>query len=163
PSSKPAWASSSATCKNPSIGAMLRIRCRESSLCPSRSRSQFFDVRFLPKTMPTVRLAGTVRGENDPNREIRARLLFQLFSNGWNIYNSNGVQRISQSNIERTIHESEAFVFTPGATLEDHFKAISIFVGYQTLDRHLAGKPTMILNSDGSWDDAFALLTHLNR
>ncbi len=112
--------------------------------------------------MPTVRLAGTVRGEKDPNREIRARLLYQLFSKGWDIYNSNGDQRISLSNIERKIIESEAFVFTPGATLEDLFKAISIFVGYQTLDRHLAGKPTVVLNSDGSWDDVFALLTHLN-
>jgi len=112
--------------------------------------------------MPTVRLAGTVRGEKDPNREIRAVLLYQLFSKGWDIYNSNGDQRISLSNIERKIIESEAFVFTPGATLEDVFKAVSIFVGYQTLDRHLAGKPTVILNSDGSWDALFNLLVHLN-
>jgi uncharacterized protein (TIGR00730 family) len=115
-----------------------------------------------PKPMPTVRLAGTVRGEKDPNREIRAVLLYQLFSKGWDIYNSNGDQRISLSNIERKIIESEAFVFTPGATLEDVFKAVSIFVGYQTLDRHLAGKPTVILNSDGSWDAVFNLLVHLN-
>jgi len=113
--------------------------------------------------MPTVRLAGTVRGEKDPNREIRARLLYLFFSKGWDIYNSNGDQRISLSNIERKIIESDAFVFTPGASLEDVFKALSIFVGYQTLDRHLADKPTVLLNSDGSWDDVFDLLSHLNR
>jgi uncharacterized protein (TIGR00730 family) len=113
--------------------------------------------------MPKVRLAGTVTGENDPNREIRARLLYSLFSKGWDIYNSNGDQRISLSNIERKIIESDAFVFTPGATLEDMFKAVSIFVGYQTLDLHLAGKPTVLLNSDSSWNPFFALLKHLNR
>jgi len=113
--------------------------------------------------MPKVRLAGTVRGEKDPNREIRARLLYSLFSKGWDIYNSNGDQRISLSNIERKIIESEAFVFTPGATLEDIFKAVSIFVGYQTLDVHLAGKPTVLLNSDRSWAPLFSLLSHLNQ
>jgi len=112
--------------------------------------------------MPKVRLAGTVRGEKDPNREIRARLLYSLFSKGWDIYNSNGDQRISLSNIERKIIESDAFVFTPGATLEDMFKAVSIFVGYQTLDVNLAGKATVLLNSDASWDPLFALLKHLN-
>jgi hypothetical protein len=113
--------------------------------------------------MPKVRLAGTVRGERDPNREIRARLLYSLFSRGWDIYNSNGDQRISLGNIERKIIESDAFVFTPGATLEDLFKAVSIFVGYQTLDRHLSGKPTVLLNTDRSWDGLFSLLTHLNQ
>ncbi len=111
--------------------------------------------------MPKVRLAGTVRGEKDPNREVRARLLYSLFSKGWDIYNSNGDQRISLSNIERKIIESDAFVFTPGATLEDMFKAVSIFVGYQTLDLNLTGKPTILLNSDGSWDRLLALLKHL--
>jgi uncharacterized protein (TIGR00730 family) len=112
--------------------------------------------------MPTVRLAGTVRGEKDPNREIRARLLYNLFSRGWDIYNSNGDQRITLSNIERKIIEAGAFVFTPGATLEDLFKAVSIFVGYQTLDPHLRNKPTVLLNSDGSWDAFFSLLDHLH-
>ncbi len=112
--------------------------------------------------MPKVRLAGTVRGEKDPNREVRARLLYSLFSKGWDINNSNGDERISLSNIERKIIESDAFVFTPGATLEDLFKAVSVFVGYQTLDENLAGKPTVLLNSDGSWDQLFALLSHLN-
>ena len=113
--------------------------------------------------MPKVRLSGTVRGTDDPGREARARLLYLLFSKGWDIYNSNGDQRITLSNIERKIIESEAFVFTPGATLEDMFKAISIFVGYQTLDRNLAGKPTVILNTDSSWNPFFAVLDHLNR
>lgn len=112
--------------------------------------------------MPKVRLAGTVRGEKDPNREIRARLLYNLFRKGWDIYNSNGDQRITLSNIERKIIETDAFVFTPGATLEDLFKAVSVFVGYQTLDIHLAGKPTVLLNTDGSWNPLFALLKHLN-
>ena len=115
------------------------------------------------KIMPKVRLAGTVRGEKDPNREVRARLLYSLFSTGWDIYNSNGDQRISLSNIERKIIESDAFVFTPGATLEDLFKAVSIFVGYQTLDVNLSGKPTVLMNSDHSWDKLFSLLAHLNR
>lgn len=113
--------------------------------------------------MPTVRLAGTVFGESDPNREIRAQLLYKLFSRGWNIYNSNGDQRISLSNIEKKIIESDAFLFTPGATLEDLFKAVSIFVGYQTLDKHLEGKPTVLLNSDGSWNSLLSLLSHLNK
>lgn len=113
--------------------------------------------------MPKVRLSGTVRGTDDPGREVRARLLYLLFSKGWDIYNSNGDQRITLSNIERKIIESEAFVFTPGATLEDMFKAISIFVGYQTIDRNLAGKPTVILNTDDSWNPFFAVLDHLNR
>lgn len=112
--------------------------------------------------MPKVRLSGTVRGEKDPNREVRARLLYSLFSKGWDIYNSNGDQQVSLSNIERLIIEADAFVFTPGATLEDMFKAVSIFVGYQTLDANLAGKATILLNSDGSWDTLFALLKHLN-
>lgn len=113
--------------------------------------------------MPTIRLSGTVTGPDDPNRATRARLLYLLFAAGWDIYNSNGDQRITLSNIERKIIESDAFVFTPGATLEDMFKAISIFVGFQTLDRNLAGKPTIILNQDGSWDPLFALLAHLQK
>ncbi len=113
--------------------------------------------------MPKVRLAGTVRSERDPNREVRARLLYSLFSRGWDISNSNGDERITLCNIERKIIEADAFVFTPGATLEDLFKAISIFVGYQTLDRYLSAKPTVLLNTDHSWDGLFSLLTHLNR
>ncbi len=113
--------------------------------------------------MPKIRLSGTVLGADDPNRASRARLLYLLFAGGWDIYNSNGDQRITLSNIEKKIVESDAFVFTPGATLEDMFKAISIFVGFQTLDRNLAGKPTVILNEDESWNPFFAVLTHLNK
>ncbi|CAN5175628.1 hypothetical protein BH23VER1_BH23VER1_09780 [soil metagenome] len=113
--------------------------------------------------MAIVRLAGSVLGEEDPNRPTRAKLLYLLFDGGWDIYNSNGDQRITLSNIQKKIAESDAFVFTPGATLEDLFKLTSIFVGYQTLDRQLAGKATVILNSDGSWDAYFALLRHLQR
>jgi uncharacterized protein (TIGR00730 family) len=113
--------------------------------------------------MPKIRLSGTVLGADDPSRTSRARLLYLLFAAGWDIYNSNGDQRITLSNIEKKIVESDAFVFTPGATLEDMFKAISIFVGYQTLDRNLAGKPTIILNEDASWNPFFAVLAHLQR
>lgn len=113
--------------------------------------------------MAKVRLSGTVTGATDPHRSVRARLLYLLYDAGWDIYNSNGDQQITLSNIERKIVEAEAFVFTPGANLEDMFKAVSIFVGYQTLDRHLAGKPTVILNSDGSWDPFFGVLCHLNK
>lgn len=111
--------------------------------------------------MPKIRLSGTVLGESDPNRPSRARMLYLLFAGGWDIYNSNGDQRITLSNIEKKIIESDAFIFTPGATLEDMFKAISIFVGFQTLDRNLSGKPTIILNADGSWTPFFSVLTHL--
>ncbi|MBK1875851.1 TIGR00730 family Rossman fold protein [Pelagicoccus mobilis] len=111
--------------------------------------------------MPIVRLSGTIEGKNDPNRETRARMLYQLFASGWDIYNSNGDQRITLSNIEKKVVESDAFVFMPGATLEDLFKAVSIFVGYQTLDEYLFGKATVILNSDRTWDPMFGLLDRL--
>lgn len=113
--------------------------------------------------MPKVRLSGTVRGSEDPGRATRAKLLYLLFNAGWDIYNSNGDQRITLANIERKIIESDAFVFTPGATLEDMFKAVSIFVGYQTLDKHLAGKPTVIINNDFSWDPLFGVISHLHK
>ena len=113
--------------------------------------------------MPTVRLSGTVAGSQDPNRTLRAQLLHDLFDAGWDINNSNGKEKITLNNIEQKIINSDAFVFTPGASLEDLFKAISVFVGYQTLDKHLAAKPTVILNNDDSWDYIFNLLTHLNK
>ncbi len=90
-------------------------------------------------------------------------MLYRLFSKGWDIYNSNGDQRISLSNVEKKIIEADAFVFTPGATLEDLFKAVSIFVGYQTLDRNLMDKPTVLLNSDRSWNGLYCLLDHLRQ
>jgi uncharacterized protein (TIGR00730 family) len=112
--------------------------------------------------MPIARISGTVRGTNDPCRATRAWLLYHLCAGGWDIYNSNGDQRITLSNIQKKIIESDAFVFTPGATLEDLFKAVSIFVGYQTLDRNLGGKATVILNNDGAWNSFFAVLEHLH-
>lgn len=112
--------------------------------------------------MPIARIAGTVNGADDPNRALRARLLYELFAGGWDLYNSNGDQRITLSNIEKKIIESDAFVFTPGATLEDLFKAVSVFVGYQTLDKNLRGKATVILNADDSWKPFFRLLDHLH-
>jgi uncharacterized protein (TIGR00730 family) len=113
--------------------------------------------------MAILRLSGTILGPDDPSRASRARLLYLLFAAGWDIYNANGDQRITLSNIEKKIIESDAFVFTPGATLEDMFKAISIFVGFQTLDGNLTGKPTIILNEDASWNPLFAVLSHLHR
>src|SRR5882757_1871977 len=113
--------------------------------------------------MATLRLSGTVLGPDDPNRASRARLLYLLFADGWDIYNANGDQRITLTNIEKKIIESDAFVFTPGAALEDMFKAVSIFVGFQTLDCNLAGKPTLILNEDASWNPFFAVLAHLRK
>ncbi len=111
--------------------------------------------------MPFVRLSGSVLGAEDEGRSTRAKLLFLLYNAGWDISNSNGNQKITLANIEEKIVESDAFVFTPGASLEDLFKATSVFVGYQTLDKHLAGKPTVILNSDFSWDPLFQLLAKL--
>ncbi len=111
--------------------------------------------------MPFIRLSGSVLGAEDAGRSTRAKLLFLLFNSGWDIHNSNGGERITLANIEEKIKASDAFVFTPDASLEDMFKAISIFVGYQTLDHNLFGKPTVILNSDFSWDPFFQVLAHL--
>lgn len=113
--------------------------------------------------MPIIRLSGTVLHDQDPARELRADLLALLFRAGWNIFNSNGDQRITLGNIEGKIIESNAFLFTPQPTLEDMFKAISVFVGYQTLDPNLHAKPTIILNGDASWDRFFSVLAQLQR
>ncbi|MBH53566.1 MAG: hypothetical protein CMI18_04375 [Opitutaceae bacterium] len=48
--------------------------------------------------------------------------LYQLFANGWEIYNSNGDQHISLSNKEKKVKESDAFVFMPGASLKIYFR-----------------------------------------
>jgi len=114
--------------------------------------------------MPTVRLSGSI-SESDPTdkRETRAYILYLLFKGGWDIYNSNGDQSITLSNIEDKIIESDAFAFMPGPQLEDLFKVTSVFVGYQTLDHNLKGKPTVIMNGDGSWQPYFDLLSHLQK
>ena len=111
--------------------------------------------------MPKVLLSGRVGGEKDPSREPRAKLLYLLFSAGWDISNSNGDQPVTLSNIQDQIICSDAFVFTPGATLEELFKAVSIFVGYQTMDEKLNDKGTVVLNGDHSWDPFFNVLNHL--
>lgn len=111
--------------------------------------------------MPVVRLSGRVEGPEDPNRKSRAKLLYRLFEAGWDIYNGNGDQFITLSNIQDKIIESDAFVFTPDARLQDMFKAASIFVGYQTHDADLRGKPTILLNTDSSWGPLINLLQHL--
>ena len=72
--------------------------------------------------MPKVLLSGRVGGEKDPSREPRAKLLYLLFSAGWDISNSNGDQPVTLSNIQDQIICSDAFVFTPGATLEELLK-----------------------------------------
>ena len=36
--------------------------------------------------MPIVRLAGQTIGRKDPNRRMRARLLYRLFDAGWDIW-----------------------------------------------------------------------------
>lgn len=112
--------------------------------------------------MPIARLSGVVRGEGDPNRRSRAKMLYRLFSAGWDIYNGNGDQKITLNNIQKKIIESDAFVFTPGATLEDIFQAASIFVGFQTHDADLKGKPAVIHNRDNSWDNFIELIEHLH-
>lgn len=112
--------------------------------------------------MPIARLSGHVSGKDDPNRKTRARLLYRLFGAGWDIYNSNGDQVVTLGNIQKKIIESDAFVFTPGAHLEDMFQAASIFVGHQTNDRDLLGKPTVIQNTDGSWNAFVSLIEHLH-
>ena len=112
--------------------------------------------------MPKVLLSGRVTGENDPARESRALLLYLLFSSGWDISNSNGDKAVTLSTIQNQIIDSDAFVFTQGSTLEELFKAVSIFVGYQTLDEKLYAKGMIVLNGDQSWDPFFDVLDHLN-
>ncbi len=112
--------------------------------------------------MPIVRLSGRVGDEHDPNRKTRAKLLYRLFGAGWDIYNGNGDQRVTLNNIQKKIVESDAFVFTQGATLSDMFQAVSIFVGYQTNDRDLLCKPSVLQNGDGSWNGLLALIEHLH-
>lgn len=111
--------------------------------------------------MPKVRLSGQVDGSQDPTREERARLLYMLFAGGWDIDNANGDELITLGNIQGKIKGADAFVFTRGSTLQELFKAVSVFVGYQTLDADLSGKPTAIMNGDGSWQSLFSLLEHL--
>ncbi len=109
-----------------------------------------------------LRLSGRVGGKDDPLRAVRAELMCQLFEDGWNIYNHNGDQTITLGNIQEKIRESDAFVFSPQPSLEDIFSAVSVFVGYQTLDPDLVGKPTSLLNTHGSWDRFIHLVENLH-
>ena len=111
--------------------------------------------------MPTVALSGNRTGISTSNQKIRSFLLNELVSNGWDIGNSYGEQITTLSNIEEKIQGADAFIFMPDAQIEDIFYAVSIFVGYQTLDPDLKGKPAVILNTDGSWDLLFELLDQL--
>ncbi len=112
-------------------------------------------------TMPFVRLSGTVEGATDPSREIRAKLLYKLYMAGWDIYNGNGDQIVTLANIQKKVVESDAFVFMPRPDLQDIFKAASIFVGFQTGDKELNGKPMVVLNPKGSWEPFLKLIEHL--
>lgn len=111
--------------------------------------------------MPLVRLSGKVEGANDPKRKERAELLYHLFSGGWDIYNANGDQTVKLSNIQNKILKSDAFVFTQKPSLEDYFNFASLFVGLQTNDADLKGKPVILMNGDDSWDKFIALIDHL--
>ncbi|MAV85092.1 MAG: hypothetical protein DBX01_05885 [Puniceicoccaceae bacterium] len=111
--------------------------------------------------MPTIALSGNRTDITNPIQKIRSFLLGELVSSGWEISNSYGDQIITLDNIELKIQEADAFIFMPNAQIEDIFYAVSIFVGYQTLDPDLKGKPAVILNTDGSWDLLFELLDQL--
>lgn len=114
--------------------------------------------------MPVVRLSGLAKSPSseDPHRKLRAKLLYRLFDAGWTIYNGNGDQTIRLDNVQEKIVESDAFVFTPNPSIEDMFKAVSIFVGYQTQDGDLKGKPTVLIKRDGQWNQLITLIEHLN-
>lgn len=115
----------------------------------------------MPKN---IRLSGTI-DDNDSRdlRKIRAKLLYHLFSAGFNIYNGNGDQDVSLWNIQKKIVEADGFVFMPGAKFDDMLKASSIFVGYQTGDGDLNGKPSVMLNPRGSWNRWLAVIDHLHK
>ncbi|NDF11205.1 MAG: hypothetical protein EB060_00095 [Proteobacteria bacterium] len=114
----------------------------------------------MPKN---IRLSGTITDSDSPElRKVRAEILYHLFLEGWNIYNGNGDQAIHLWNIQRKIDESHGFVFLPGATIDDVLNSTSIFVGYQTGDMALNGKPTIMMNSDKSWTSWLNLLGHLH-
>ena len=84
-----------------------------------------------------------------------------LISEGWEVHVGEDFKISTLRKIQKIIRGTDAFVFMSNDKLEDIFNAVSIFVGYQTLDPDLKGKPTVILNSDGSWDLMFQLLDQL--
>ena len=111
--------------------------------------------------MPKIALSGNRTDIANPVQKIRSFLLGELASSGWEVSNPYGDQFTTLSNIEEKIQKADAFIFMPNAQIEDIFYAISIFVGYQTLDPNLKGKPAVILNTDGSWDLLFELFDQL--
>jgi len=113
--------------------------------------------------MQKVRLSGSLLNAHNGLRSDRLRLLHVLYGANFDVINSTGDQQITLANIESKIIESNAFVFTSDARIEDLFKAASIFVGYQTEDRNLQGKPTVVLNSSGHWNAFFDVLRDLQR
>ena len=85
----------------------------------------------------------------------------KLTNTGWNVFYSEDFKTLSLRNIQNIIQNSDAFVFMPVSNLDSIFNAISIFVGYQTLDPFLKNKPAVIINSDNSWDLMFSLFDGL--
>lgn len=112
----------------------------------------------------SIRISGVITDDDSKElRQMRARLLYHLFMEGYNIYNGNGDQDIHLWNIQRKIKEAHGFVFMPGSNIDDVVKATSIFVGYQTGDMDLNGKPTVMLNNDNSWTPWLEIIEHLQK
>jgi len=102
----------------------------------------------------------------DRNHSLSESLAYEnmhnlLIAARFKVVSSDKFGVLSLRNVQKIVQSTEAFVFLPNANFEDIFYAISIFVGYQTLDPELKGKPVVILNSDGSWDPMFKLLDQL--
>ena len=85
----------------------------------------------------------------------------ELISAGWDVLPYEDLKICKLSKIQNIVRGTDAFIFMPNAKLEDIFYAVSIFVGYQTLDPELKEKPAVILNTDGSWDLMFQLFDQL--
>ncbi len=111
--------------------------------------------------MLKVALFGTIN--NNPSSLLLEHENFRndLISDGWEVVLGEDLKISTLGKIQKIVQGTDAFVFMPNAKLEDIFYAVSIFVGYQTLDPELKEKPTVILNSDGSWDLMFQLLDQL--
>ena len=111
--------------------------------------------------MPKVTLFGTLTNISSSSLLEYENLHDELVTAGWEVVPSEDLRMSSLSKIQKIVRDTDAFIFMPNAQLEDIFYAVSIFVGYQTLDPDLKEKPAVILNSDGSWDPMFELLDQL--
>lgn len=111
--------------------------------------------------MAKITLFGTL--SNTPSTSLfeYEKLYDELVATGWEVIPSEYLKMSSLSKIQKIVRDTDAFIFMPNAQLDDIFYAVSIFVGYQTLDPDLKEKPAVILNSDGSWDPMFDLLDQL--